>query len=200
MPRRYRKKARKPRVSKAVKRYVKKELRTEGELKRYNILFANAESVSTTVVTHSDFQQVGQGDDNHERIGTEVNAVGILISGSITSGDDSNILRFTGYLRDDDSTSITTPATVLAPITADYHSKVDRHLFDRKLVLNNSFSGAGKQRLFKIWIPLRRKVRWPDGTTGDPSKGHFHMRVVSDSAAATHPTITAWAQFMYRDP
>lgn len=199
MPKRTRK-TRKPRVSKAVKRYVQKELHTVGELKRHNILFMNAESASTTVVTHSDFQQVAQGDDNHERIGTEVNAVGILISGSITAGDDSNIVRFTGYIRDDDSTSITTPATVLAPITADYYSKVDKHLFDKKVVVNNGFSGAGAQRLFKIWIPLRRKIRWSDGTTGDPSKGHFQMRVVSDSAAATHPTITAWAQFMYRDP
>lgn len=202
MPRKYKPTYRKKRsyVSKAVKRYVQKEIKTRPELKR-KVTIHDFGTVNTTHEEYNAMQNIAQGDDNDERIGTRIQGVGLKARFRMELDGDktSSIVRVFIYERDEDSTTVGMPS-VFGQHTADNMSRM-RLLYDRTFTLNAQLLNAGGdsiQKVVDVWIPHRKRISYASSTTDEPQKGNLHICVVSgDSTNA--PAVSVQSAYLYRD-
>lgn len=192
----------KGRVSKSVKKYVERAIKQEGEIKRFPKVYASA-SITQSWNVNGSFFQVPQGDDNSERIGTEVQGIGLDVRGllSLPTAKDHAVLRMLVYIPNDSSIqSSDLPADIYTPPNADFMTNV-KVLLDKVFVLNSTSEKAGTTnqiKYFREWIPFRRVVRYRSSTTTDPNTAHPRIAFVSSEATNT-PVVQYNTSFLYRD-
>lgn len=193
--RRYRRKpqyARKP--SKQFARKVRKVMQSVQE-KKYWPYTSNISVSSAGYLLH--LTNIAQGDSDTTRDGDALNLKSILINLSAAAGDTYNIMRYTIFQwLPSSSLSVATPTlgdiyqdTTTPVISTFAHDsrKNYRILYDTSFTVDTDF--PNKVKHIRIYgKKLIRQVQYVGGTV--VGNNNVYMWAVSDSGAATHPSVT----------
>jgi len=180
----------------AVKKYVKKAIMAEKEPKYVDDL-ANAATVDYAGTLDALSHKIVQGDSDTTRDGSEVTMTAVRMKGHWLLGDANNSCRVIIFQWNNNSALIapgvgdilTTFGAVGAATALPFHNTNNfRILYDRIWELN---AGAGQSVSFDFTLRgsrLGRKKILFNGSTVTCQNG-LYLLTISDSAAATHPSI-----------
>lgn len=197
MPRHFRKSTKSgPRVSKSVKKYVSKRLKTDGEIHRQCLSVANT---SLVVGTWQFLQcvQIAQGDQDDHRMGLEVDGIGFRIRLPLISPTD-RIARVRvmvvkskiGVLANGDM-----PTSDSECITPQMRSKYSVS-YDRAFQLRPRTTGAGEDRNMKmlnLYIPDKRRLHFTGTGLGDTrDDNQVYVCVFTSSYVGSGVGLAQW--------
>lgn len=147
------------------------------------------------------------GTNAAQRIGEKVTNSSLIIKGTLTYADPTNLIRLIVFWAKQPHGTAPFPADILstsasAPITSNRNwpqRKGFKVIFDRVYLLNDSDL---RQRKFKIWKKLKgvhTMYVTNTGTFADIDQNALWFMYISDSGIVAHPTITFNARWKYRD-
>ena len=145
MPRRYKKKRFKKKISKSLRTYVQKAISSNQETKQRDLTW---DAVSIQDVGRSPIDgtlnDLSQGDTQNSRDGNQVHITGIYGKFVVTGADTTNIVRYILYIPKD-------PSDTLTGMSIDIHHLIDQDrftiLYDRNITTT---SGGVNQKVFTV--------------------------------------------------
>lgn len=189
-------------VSKAVQKYVKRQITKDIELKFHD----DADNISyDTTYTFDDVTAVPQGVGDFQRIGSQINPKWLTVDFIFTyaPGDITNVFRFIVFQWLMDNTSdAPSQAEMFANITAGYnlvspstnYDKQRYHMLYDKVIL---MSYDKPQVHIKKTFRRLRPINFQDSVT--TGQNHIYYGVVSDSGAVAHPLAIHYTRLMFSD-
>lgn len=184
---------------------AKKAVYRSIESKRYDLQLAVSTIDYSGFVT-SFTNAMTEGTSDIEYIGDKIRATHLCVRGNLVGADSTNMVRI--MIVKSFTSTAPTAATLLqsvgnvrAPLSArdaDYEATY-KTLWDRTYSLVPATTSL--QRLFKINLPGKSLgvIHFQDGGTAVLERGGIFMMVISDSAAASHPTIQWESRLHYKD-
>jgi len=190
-------------VAPAVKQYVKKQLRTNSELKRFERSDQEKiEGSTTNPVYGNDLSQIPEGTGNSERVGAEIRLQGVQLKGMFHNNSTvTNYVRyvigyslspqlillnqtakiFRGPLNQQWTTADVygSGSTPYSLMTTPFHPELFQPLYDKvhKIAPSTSVDG-NNTRLFNKFIKLHnRRVAFPNETFAEPNVPHPRLVV-----------------------
>lgn len=206
-------------VSKAVKTYVKKTLKSEIEIKQIQLAFPASAGLAANQATGATYftPAIAQGVNINQRIGNKVrickiDVKGYLVNGTATADRNARIIIWRD-LRPDGA--VTTPTSVLVDagsatsVNSGYNVDfVDRVkiLYDKSFMLNNGGgatdqAGAVKWSFMKKYSVTSGPILQYSGTTGgitECESGQLFIMVVT-SATTSQPFVYMTCNINYLD-
>lgn len=212
MPRRWsrkkpqlRKFARSRGLTKKQKAGVKRIMGAVMEKKHHTSTFSTSSVSSTATLTN--ISAVTQGDSDTSRDGDQIYLKNIDFRAYLTRADTSNLVRLIVF-QWRPSTQLATPtaATILENYAGDGTLDLVRHwnydnkrnfkvLYDRLITLNEDI--ANRTVKFNLNKSLIKKIQFDNGGTNHNNA--VYVMYLSDSSAATHPSIDARIETTYLD-
>lgn len=200
--------AKKPRVSKAVKTYVKTANKNQGETK-FHVVTGTLQPLWSTVAWSPTYL-VSQGVTNIQRNGAQIEPMMLQLDFNAARGLADSVLRVLVFRWKLDSSVINTSSVFgpevtfstsfpsLSPVTYDPPDrKRFEVLLDRKIILDD-----GKQnvvnRTYKINL-RRRKITFSDATALSTRNNGIYIAWISDNPLASAPTVEFTTRATYKD-
>lgn len=195
--------SRKPRRKPVTRSTVSRMISYRQE-KKYKLSTFNNTSDTTAVIT--DLNSISQGDGDSNRDGDTLYLTKFHIKGAVENADTTNVLRVLVFRWYEDATP--TAANVIEAYAGDgldvfrpmrkdtsqqYHV-----LFDRNIATSTQGPGVTTFQKTVYGKALGRKVVKYKGATTS-GNGKIYSLTVSDSSAATHPTLKFAALTNYTD-
>lgn len=186
----------------ATKAFVKRQIKKNQELKFFD-LTGGADNVDYTGLTY-DLVAIAQGDTDITRDGDKIMPTSMQIRMSFNIGDATNVMRLVvfrwkGY----DSVDAPTTAkifqftgSIIGPRSPFLHDQRSRFevLLDELINLD---AGHTMHTLNTSFALAKKQIEYNAGTTVGMNK--LYMCVISDSGAATHPTVTFGIRTYFTD-
>lgn len=184
---------------------AKRALNTHSETKHY-YSYGTGSSVSTagSVV---DLCAVSRGDADTERDGDELEKYGLLLRARIISADYVNAFRIIIFQwKPNDTTPSVANILVdtvnnpwMSPVNHDNEGSMFRILYDRTYEMSQV--GSNYSKSIKIVLNGKKlgkkKISFVAGGTNGSDK--LFMLRISDSTASTHPGMSHYADFAFKD-
>lgn len=146
--------------------------------------------------------QITQGTTEVQRVGLDVNSVGMKMDLNFTYADAYNKIRVVVFRWDDDTAPV--PATFFAggyptyvqtPWAWPFHPKM-KILYDTK----NYTNSTNRTNFFlRKYLSLKHKIRFTGSASTSGIKGRVYIFVCSDSSVAPHPTCTGYIRYLFKD-
>lgn len=193
--RKFKRKGRRGYVPRPVKNYVRNALKKNMETKQF-ILSPNTFVGDVTSGANLNYNmiQIQQGDDVSERVGNLIMVTGFYARFICTVADTTNVIRFYMWQRRGDNLS-----TGINLDVGDAHDQDKVALFFDKFVTLSTTGPAVKVITLKHKFKKPKYIRYSGGTTSDYVTPPLFLSLVSDSAAASHPTINGNFRLYYKD-
>lgn len=181
-------------LNRKVNSLYKKVIKTQ-ELKERNVTIS--ESVDTTGTVISNLTTLSQGADKDNRNGSRVFPRAMYANFAIAGADTTNQIRIIFFRwQDDDTPGVSTilhDSDVNSFYNTDHAGKFNI-LFDKLYAVTTSGS---QLVLEKFYIKLKQAITW--NASDGKEMGHIYMLLISDSSAATHPTVSGHFRLRYVD-
>jgi hypothetical protein len=183
-------------TKKQVRQMIRDSLNAIVEHKYFHTAIAIAQS---STISLSDLTLVAQGDAGTDRTGQEIHVTRLKFHFSAVVGDVTNVVRFVVFWWHPDSNSeVPTVGDVMmtaSPVSVTLPLKPSKFTIvaDEILLLSTANSIA----LVSRDIKLNNNVMFIPGV--NLGLDHLYAMYWSDSAAATHPTITASCIIIFTD-
>jgi len=191
-------------VSKDVRKYVDRRLKSEGETKHSNSSF-NVSSSSTA--TYFQLSSIATGQSDVTRIGDEIRLTKLDIGFNMAVGDSTNILRVLIFQWNLQTTP--TDAEVFEDMTSNVTqlcgavcrdsilARKMRVIKDLRFTLN-SINEVNIYRRYMLRLDRLRKTRYIGGST-TLGVGQIWLMHISDSSAVTHPVLQSAYTLDFKD-
>lgn len=165
-------------------------------------------SMSTTPAYQS-LTLIAQGDGDHERIGNKAFITYITYRMHLMAADATNVcrimlIRCKGYTKPDannilDVSVVGAGQYWIAPMNESFSASFEK-LYDRVFTLKSDVGATDHQKYIQGKIKVNKKIQWADDSGTTAVIGDIWIYVVSDSAVATHPTISkGYMDVHYKD-
>lgn len=188
------------RVSKAVKKYVSKAITVEKELKFLHTPVWSNSGISSAYSQVSSLQLIPQGSSVSSREGNSVQQLGFKYRVSVLNGDQTNMVRFIMYRRDQGAISSAYVPTIYQPLSPAFTQQCDRVIMDKTIAVNSDSATAGASQVMRTgYIRAKHILHYASSTTGNPIKGWYHVIALSDSGAAPNPSVYFSLDLYYKD-
>lgn len=184
------------RVPRNVVGFVKKAINRNSETKQQVLSFSGTAvgSVASGQALNYNLTQIAQGNDVHQREGNMIKITGFHARVVVTYADTTNILRFTLWQARGDNTLYTSGMDVYDLLDFD-KIKVFR---DKTIVVGNS---GPMTKVIDIGFKFKKPLifRYYDSGSSNWVTPPIVFSVVSDSSAASHPTMTGNYRLYYKE-
>lgn len=203
--RRYTRRTKKPKVVTRTRTYrrrrpaLRQQIAKMTESKYLHATYSGTQSDTATITA---LTMPNQGDAIGSRDGDEVLWTSIRGTLSVAAADNTNVIRFILFQwHPDTATEVPAASTVLAsastPISPFIPIRLKRSkfsvLYDRTITVSSN-GNAAKTLPISVGLKKFRKTVFNQGELG--GKNLIYFLILSDSGAATHPTIAF--DFIYR--
>lgn len=189
-----------------VKSVVNSAFKQRTETKYHNQLNVGSSPSYTGAI--SLMNDIAVGTDDQTRVGDELYMKSISLNYNVTvsSTDSTNVVRAIVFQWFDDSTaslsSILQQTGDLSAVVSPYHhdnmyGKKFKILYD-KVHLVNDASNPQSYGSISITKIKRRKVHYTAGSS-TPDNNRVYLAFISDSAAASHPSVNYYLRIRYTD-
>lgn len=197
--RKYYRKRVNPAVKNEVKRQIKSTLARQVELKEHVAATVNSVSTAGTINKLTEIPC-----DPEHRIGEEINVRSLELHGNITYADATNFVRLIIFQwRPYDSTAPTV-GDILGNASRwwdGYNGSTDQNytiLWDKTFCVADVHNPilAFKKKLYKRFAS---RLEYGDGQATLTGFHQLYAFIISDSSAASHPTVNLYSRVLYKD-
>ena len=181
--------------TKASQKYVKQAIKRNNEknteVKHYTFTQAGV-GVTTAGAIVAPLQGINQGVNHDERVGCTIKLLSHRLNVSWDLGDAVNNVRWLMLYTYSPVTSISDIFNNLALM--DVNATLDRRvvsrvLLDKRMSVNSFYSGQRTTKIAEDYRKDTKKIIYEEDGTNVPSRGHFYIVYLSDSAITPNPTI-----------
>lgn len=189
-------------LKRKMKRVARGQIRYMSEKKWFTAHTANNIDFSGQI---DNLTQIPQGDTDLTRDGDQVRLTSFQLRANIRVGDNTNTIRLIVF-RWNDNNAVVVPApadlitaisTGEAPLGAYQQDNVRSRRFNVLFDRLYSVDANNPQVVLKIKKRMSSTINFNGGGTG--GRGHIYFMYISDSGAATHPTINYAYKFVFID-
>lgn len=191
--------AKRPGQQLVTKKQVKQMILSDQELKHFEF------SISPVAISYSgsiySLTDIPQGDDDQSRDGDTLKLYDVQSRYSIVVGDATNIMRVLIFKWDAPSTP--TVAGVIEDAGGNPYSALSSIRHDARQYLHilhdrlHTVSTSNSIVHNVVWQKLKGSIQYQTASTTGSRK--VYLLIISDSAAATHPTFTAYNCVRFTD-
>lgn len=173
------------------------------ELKHVDNFNSSAVSTSATI---NYITNIAQGDDDNSRDGSEIKVRGFVVKWGCFAGDATNVCRIM-IIRDANSLGVVPSESEIFETTANPYSPINSNYQKRFHVLFDKVVGvalAGKDAITgNTYVTVRNRMvtEYINTTASQNGAGvnAYYLVRISDSGAATHPTISVYTRTIYTE-
>ena len=197
-----------PPLNKTQKAQISKMIKMKEEVKFVDLVSSQAiaQALATTLILST----VPQGTGQSQRLGNQIRILGFKINWDITCADTTNIVRVIFWTYKSNSVNFAPSVAVVLNIgpaaTQDVTSQYNfQNRKDYKIHHDKTFmlsTAANPQERHSVRVNIPEKYQIVDYISDVNSSGSVNplcLTYLSDSAAASHPTINGTVRLFYQD-
>lgn len=153
-------------------------------------------SPSTSWTYYSQAMDTGEGDTTTSRDGFDIKGMKLKVKFDMTNADATNIVRIVVFRNDRNDTPVGMPANTRG-FFDDLFYQNHKLVYDRRFFLRSPYSGGSDVQGGTAIINLKHLVKYNTGGSSSPHVGNYWIGAISDSGAASHPSVLMTTRFSY---
>lgn len=173
---------------------IKKELDSDKEVK--SLITSHSLGPSSTWAYVNTFMSIQEGVTTTSRDGFIIKAKSLKLRLVVANADNTNLVRLILFRNDRNSTPAGMPSSTNG-FCDDLFYQYNTVVYDKRISLQEPFSGGVDQKLVEVTIPLNHLVKYTGGTAAPPGQGCYWLGHLSDSGAVSHPQVYGDIEFQY---
>lgn len=190
---------------------VTKKIEVKAEKKTHDIELDYSIPISFSATNTLALSEIAEGSAYNQRIGERISPVGLFLRFQLKCVDSTNRIRIIIWRQALNNATVsgaltsvleyTNVANVDRDIYSPYKTNTDvtkfKIFFDKNYDL--TLNANNQSIIEEIYINLQKQpdIEFNSGAT--TGSGHYFISWISDSAAASHPTIGGWSRLRYLD-